>query len=276
MALPGLAPAAPPAATPFVAADTTLRFLLVLQYLAAHHWMMPAAADTNTLCALGQALEAVLQLARLPVAPPAGLGWLAAALPAPCTAAAEHTETFSEAEDEKHTETFAEAEDDPEDYSEKYPEEHTATVAEAAKAFAEAGEEEEGEEELHAEEEEDEGYTEGYFGFQLLQRSLPLPPRYWEEDPEEDEEALPDALPTLPPLLGALPPEAWEDWALPPLEAPAPGALLPPEVSPPLSSWRLPTAEEFRTEREEGTRRLELLLRWAAEATATAAADAND
>ena len=70
MVPPGLAPAAVPAATPYVAVETTLCFLMVLQYLAAHHWVLPPAADANALCALGQALEVVLQLARLPAAAP--------------------------------------------------------------------------------------------------------------------------------------------------------------------------------------------------------------
>ena len=108
MDVPRLAPAALPAATPFVAADTTLRFLLLLQYLAAHHWMMPPPADANDLCALGQALEVVLQFARLPAATPGGFralpahtegyqGWLEAALPEAgekVLCAKEHTETL--------------------------------------------------------------------------------------------------------------------------------------------------------------------------------------
>ena len=67
-------------ATAEVAAETTLRFLTVLQYLAAHHWVLPAA-DANALIALGQALDGVMQIARLPSAPPGGSGWLVAALP---------------------------------------------------------------------------------------------------------------------------------------------------------------------------------------------------
>ena len=80
MAAPRLVPADPPVATAEVAAGTTLRFLTVLQYLAAHHWVLPAA-DANALLALGQALDGVMQIARLPSAPPGGSGWLVAALP---------------------------------------------------------------------------------------------------------------------------------------------------------------------------------------------------
>ena len=43
--------------------------------------------------------------------------------------------------------------------------------------------------------------SEGYFGFQRHQRAPPLPPGYWEEDPEVEEEELTAAA-------GPLPPEA--------------------------------------------------------------------
>ena len=85
---PAVSPAAAPAVSPQLVAETTLRFLLVLQHLAAHHWLMPAGASANDLLSLGQALDAVLQVARLPAAAPrrhasSPPGWFAAAVPAP-------------------------------------------------------------------------------------------------------------------------------------------------------------------------------------------------
>ena len=265
MVLPRLAPAVAPAATPLVAADTTLRFLMVLQYLAAHHWVMPPAADANALCALGQALDAVLQLARLPAATPGGCralhteeyeGWLVAALPEHTDATSpplllDHTEekptedVYTEAADEEDAEALdvsADAYLDPEDPTEA-PDAAAAAETEkdddATGAFAEAHRDyrrlqlERLGRRYFTEESEDED-DEYYDRFQR-RTLLPPPPLYWEEDPEEEEEHT--ATVTEAAVFVAAPP-------LPP-EASAPGA-------PPRNWWRHRTEDEgYFTEESE-------------------------
>ena len=239
MDIPRLVPAAPAAATPLVAADTTFRFIMVLQYLTAHHWTMPPAADTNALCTLGQALEAVLQLARLPVASPGGSGCCTLGLEAALSTEAAETDGYPVLTDAQAEVYPVDAVEDA--YTAAFNEgDSKATGTEAAQDDAAADDDLEVEdaeaqkateaEDYHTEEKPTEDATaaeaedEGYTDTEDEEASAPgAPPRSWwrhptehEFDPEvSDEEeytpTLADAAPLLPPLLDPL---HTEDWAV--------------------------------------------------------------